>query len=510
MRPSLTLIPAVMMLTTVLTVAGALRAGEAPLGWRTDLTTEERSRAAAILATPPDMSKAETFEALSGGAATSLAPADRDAFSHPSANMAPADVLRFHMGRALFQKLWVAAPSSTQASDGLGPLYNARSCETCHQRDGRGHPPAEQGDSRSFLLRLARPPRTEAEKQSLSARHVANFPDPVYGTQLQDNAIPGLPAEGRVAVTYAEREVSLPGGETASLRKPDYAIEHLAYGPLDPATTLSPRLTPPMIGLGLIEAIHPGDIRAHADPEDRDGDGISGRVSEVVDAASGERAIGRFGWKAQNATVRSQAASALAMDIGISNPVASKPYGDCQPLQKACLDRPTGVQPRLGATEAPGPILDLLTFYAENLAVPARRNPEAPEVLAGKRMFNNLGCAACHVPNYVTRRDAAISTLGYQLIWPYSDFLLHDMGEDLADGQQVGDASGREWRTPALWGIGLTETINGRRFFLHDGRARSLTEAILWHGGEGRRARDAFASASARDRHSLLTFLESL
>lgn len=510
MRQSPTLSLAVMAVTAAAFAAGMVRAGDWPLAARTDLTVEERSRVAAILAPPTDFSKAESFEALPGGAATSLASTNRDAFSHPSANMAPDDELRFHMGRALFQKLWVAAPSSTQASDGLGPLFNARSCETCHQRDGRGHPPTATGDSRSFFFRLARPARTEAEKASLEARQVPNLPDPTYGTQLQDNAIPGLPAEGRVRVTYQEKRVALSGGEVVALRLPNYGVDQLAYGPLDPGTTLSPRLTPPMIGLGLIEAIHPADIQAHADPDDRDGDGISGRVSDVIDQASGQPAIGRFGWKAQNATVAAQSAAALAFDVGISSPLVRRSHGDCQPAQKACLDRPTGIQPRLGDTEAPGPILDLLTFYAENLAVPARRNPDAPEVLAGKRVFKGLGCAACHVPNYVTRRDAAISTLGYQLIWPYSDFLLHDMGEDLADGQQVGDATGREWRTPALWGIGLTETINGHSFFLHDGRARSLTEAILWHGGEGQKARDAFASANVRDRHSLLTFLESL
>ena len=171
---------------------------------------------------------------------------------------------------------------------------------------------------------------------------------------------------------------------------------------------------------------------------------------------------------------------------------------------------PTGVQERLGDTEAPDPILDLVTFYAQNLAVPARRDIDNPQVLQGKKVFYDLGCASCHTPKFVTRRDAPNKAQKFQLIWPHSDFLLHDMGEGLADGQQVGDATGTEWRTPPLWGIGLTERVNGHTFFLHDGRARNLTEAILWHGGEAQSARDGFAALPKAERDALVKFLESL
>jgi CxxC motif-containing protein (DUF1111 family) len=168
------------------------------------------------------------------------------------------------------------------------------------------------------------------------------------------------------------------------------------------------------------------------------------------------------------------------------------------------------VQERLGPVEAPDPVLSLVTFYSENLAVPARRNIDDPTVLKGKEMFYSAGCTACLTPKFVTRRDAGNKAHAFQLIWPYSDFLLHDMGEGLADGQQVGVANGQEWRTQPLWGIGLTKTVNNHTFFLHDGRARNLTEAILWHGGEAEAARSAFAAMGKEDRTALLTFLESL
>jgi CxxC motif-containing protein (DUF1111 family) len=184
--------------------------------------------------------------------------------------------------------------------------------------------------------------------------------------------------------------------------------------------------------------------------------------------------------------------------------------GDCTLAQTACLKRPNGVQTRLGDAEAPPPVMDLVTFYAENLAVPARRKASFAETLNGKRVFYETGCTRCHQPKFVTRRDAGNKAHAFQLIWPYSDFLLHDMGEGLADGQAVGVATGREWRTPPLWGIGLTKTVNGHTFFLHDGRARNLTEAILWHGGEAQAARDRFAALEKQDRDALLTFLESL
>ncbi|WP_434733378.1 c-type cytochrome [Rhizobium sp. YTUHZ044] len=477
---------------------------------RTDLSETDLKRVADVTRPTENFSKAEQYEAMQAGATTSIDPVTEDSFSHISANIPFEEEQNFKLGNALFRKLWVSAPSSTQASDGLGPLFNARSCMSCHVNDGRGRPPEGATSSTSMFLRLARAATTPEEEKAIANADVVNFPDPVYGHQLQDLAVPGLAAEGRMAITYDVETVTLGDGEKVSLRRPHYTATNLAYGPLDTATTISARVAPAMIGLGLIEAIPEADILANADPDDADGDGISGKAAIVRDHRSGKIALGRFGWKAQNATVRDQSADAFANDIGISTPDQPDAHGDCTKPEEKCLEMPTGVQKRLGAEEAPGPVLDLVTFYSENLAVPARRKASFPETLRGKRIFYETGCISCHVPKFVTRRDAAEKAQSFQLIWPYSDFLLHDMGEGLADGQQVGLASGREWRTPPLWGIGLTRTISGHSFFLHDGRARNVTEAILWHGGEAEKASNAFSFLSKDDRAALITFLESL
>ncbi|GEO83716.1 thiol oxidoreductase [Ciceribacter naphthalenivorans] len=498
------------MLATILSFATHCTARADDAARRTDLTPKDLKRVERVTAPTQDFSKPERFELMQGGATTSTHPFNGDAFSHFSTNITFSEEEEFKLGNALFRKLWVSSPSSTQASDGLGPLFNARACQSCHLKDGRGHPPEGSADSTSMFLRLARPARTEEEREALADLKVVNFPDPTYGAQLQDLAVPGLAAEGRMVITYSEETVTLAGGETVSLRRPKYEIADLGYGPLDPETTLSPRIANPMIGMGLIQAIADADILAKADPDDRDGNGISGRAARARDHRTGELRLGRFGWKAQNASVRDQNSGAFEGDIGISTPDAPHHWGDCTQAQRKCLSLPNGVQKRLGDTEAPDPVLDLVTFYSENLAPPARRGINNAMVLRGKSIFYNSGCVACHTPKYVTSRNAENAAHRFQLIWPYSDFLLHDMGEGLADGQQVGDATGSEWRTAPLWGIGLTKEVNGHTFFLHDGRARSLTEAILWHGGEAQTARDSFAALVSDDRKALIAFLESL
>lgn len=477
--------------------------------YRTDLSEKDLSRIKEITALPTDFSKPQAFEAMSGGAATGRAAANRDAFSNPSANLSFEEQGTFKLGNALFKKLWVSPPSSTQASDGLGPLFNARSCQSCHIKDGRGHPPEGNTNDATLFLRLARKAVSAEDLAAVESGTIINLQDPVYGAQLQDSAVPGLAAEGRMVITHTREPVVLSGGTQAELRKPIYSVADLGFGALHPDTTLSPRIAPPMIGLGLIEAIHEADIAALADPEDVDGNHISGRLA-LVRSDAGHVELGRFGWKAQNASVRRQSAEAFNSDIGISTPDIANHYGDCTIRQSACLQMAHGEQTRLGKTEAPGPVLELVTFYAKNLAVPARRNIDDPAVLRGKQMFHTSGCADCHRPNFVTRRDSSDPAHSFQLIWPYSDFLLHDMGDKLADGQQVGLASGHEWRTPPLWGIGLTKSVSGHTFFLHDGRARNLEEAILWHGGEAKSSRAAYMALTQSDRDSLTAFLESL
>ena len=484
--------------------------GERSLDHRDDLTAEERARVLGVLTLPDDFSKAEAFERWPGGGGTSRKLINRDAFSHPLETLTFEEEQLFRVGNGIFRKLWVSSPASTQASDGLGPLFNARSCQRCHLKDGRGHPPAEGETAISMFLRLSIPPQNEAQRQLLESGQVGVIPDPVYGGQLQNFAVPGHLAEGQMTITYEEVPVELNGGETVSLRKPVYGIADLGYGPTHPELMVSPRVANQVIGLGLLEAIHEGDILAQADPDDADGDGISGRPNWVRDDTTGELVLGRFGWKAGNPNVRQQSAHAFTGDIGISTSFTPYHAGECTEAQTACQAAPTGVQVALGDVEAPDTVLDLVTFYAETLAPPARRDLEEPEVLRGKELFHASGCAACHTPKYVTRRDAAIGGTSFQLIWPYTDLLLHDMGEGLADGRPEWQANGREWRTAPLWGIGLTETVNGHTFFLHDGRARNLLEAILWHGGEAQAARDAVVAMTPEERDDLLAFIGSL
>ncbi|MGE0253424.1 MAG: di-heme oxidoredictase family protein [Alphaproteobacteria bacterium] len=469
----------------------------------------EASRVAAVTSPTRDFLRPEVFESNQAGAATSNATPNEDAFSHPSANMSLERRLMFSVGDGVFRKFWVSAPSSTTSSDGLGPLFNARACQSCHLRDGRGRPPEPGEEGVSMFLRLSVPPRTDAERVALADGRAAAIPEPTYGGQLQNFAVQGVAAEGRMAISHEEVPVTLVDGEVVELRRPTYRVTDLAYGPLAPDAMLSPRVTPPMIGLGLLEAVPEADILAAEDPEDRDGDGISGVAGQVWSDALGRIAVGRFGWKAGQATLADQTAHAFAGDIGISSPLVPAHAGDCTRAQADCRAAPHGADGEDG-TEIGQALFDLVVFYAGNLAVPARRDVDDRRVLDGKRLFYGAGCASCHRPKFVTARDDTRPEQSFQLIWPYTDLLLHDMGDGLADDRPEGRASGREWRTPPLWGIGLTETVSGHAFLLHDGRARGVLEAILWHGGEAQEARDRVVAMSKAERDALLAFLRSL
>ncbi|MDD7910999.1 di-heme oxidoredictase family protein [Pseudovibrio exalbescens] len=508
---------AALLSTAALAITGSLlfslsapSGAEGVFAHRDDLSEKDRARIQAVLAPAEDFSAAEAYELMQGGAGTSRKMVNRDAFSHPTQNITFEEEQDFKVGNGLFKKLWVSSPSSTQASDGLGPLYNARSCQGCHLKDGRGRPPEPGERAVSMFLRLSVKPQTEEQKALLESGMAASIPHPIYGGQLQAFAVPGLPGEGQMTISYEDVPVELADGTVVQLRKPTYGIDNPGFGPFGPNTLISPRVAPQMIGLGLLEQVHEGDILAKVDPEDEDGDGISGRASWVYDADKDAMILGRFGWKGANATVRAQSAGAFNGDIGISTPDAPNPYGDCTEAQESCYAQPSGVQERLGDTEAPDPVLDLVTFYSQNLAVPARRDVDDPEVLRGKELFYASGCTSCHTPKYVTRRDAPTKAHRFQLIWPYTDLLLHDMGEGLADDRPIGSASGREWKTPPLWGIGLTKTVSDHTYFLHDGRARNLLEAVLWHGGEAEAAKQSVVAMERQDREALIKFLESL
>lgn len=472
-------------------------------------TDPDRTTIAAILAPPTSFTTPEPFEAIPAGAATIRALGTADAFTLPSANMPSARQTDFKRGQDLFRKTWVAAPAATKASDGLGPLYNARTCRGCHFKDGQGlRPPTPEASRVPVLLRLSIPGGPAPEG---IAQWITTAPDPIYGGQLQDLAAPGHAAEGRMDIAWEETPVTLADGTVASLRAPSYSLSAPAYGDPAPDLMLSPRIAPPMIGLGLLEAIPAADILSREDPDDADGDGISGRAQIVPSLEYGVPMLGRFGLKAKAPTLLDQSASAFAHDMGLSTWLLSDPWGDCTAAQATCRDAPDGQEPGLhDGLEVDRASLDLVTFYARNLGVPERRNPGDPQVLKGKAVFHALNCQGCHTPKHVTHRLDGQPEQNFQLIWPYTDLLLHDMGQGLADNRPEGRATGREWKTPPLWGIGLTGQVSGQAEFLHDGRARSLLEAILWHGGEAKAQRDAVVMLSKEEREALLAFLGSL
>lgn len=468
----------------------------------------ETARSAATEKPATEFTRAELFEEHPGGAAGVSALTTADAFTHPSGNMAFDRQIDFKRGSRLFRKLWVAAPASTRASDGLGPLYNARGCQNCHKNDGRGRPPFGPDDpSVSMVLRLSVP---GGDLPAIRG-YLATQPDPVYGGQLQNVAAPGKTAEGRVRITWTEQPVTLADGSVVSLRAPAYSVAGLTQGPLGPGAMLSPRVAPQMIGLGLLEAIRAADILAAADENDADGDGISGRGNIVWSKEYDRPMLGRFGLKAGVATIREQSAKAFSDDMGLSSVLHPEPWGDCRLAQTDCRQGPHGQEPGTrDGLEVDGESLDLVTFYLRNLAVPARRIPNDPQVLRGKQVFHDTGCTACHTPKFVTARISDQPEQSLQLIWPYTDLLLHDMGAGLADNRPEARATGTEWRIAPLWGIGLTEQVTGTASFLHDGRARTLLEAVLWHGGEAEAARDAVVGLPVADRTGLLAFLGSL
>lgn len=448
----------------------------------------------------PTFSQPEPGEALSGGS-TTVMKFDQNAYSMPSANLAPMRRLDFSVGNSFFRNPWVIAPASTTARDGLGPLLNTNACQNCHIKDGRGHPPAPDATSAvSMLVRLSIPAGPE-HAEVVRERGIA--PEPSYGGQLQDMAIPGVAPEGKVRLRYSTEQVRFADGSEVELRRPEIELNDLAYGDMHPETRMSLRIAPPMIGLGLLEAIPEEALLANADPDDRNGDGISGRPNRVFDQTSRQTVIGRFGWKAGQPSLNQQNADAFFNDMGLSTSLLSG--SSCTDRQTECRAMPDGGEP-----EVSDDILAQVLFYTRNLGVPARRNVDDPQVLAGKTLFHRAGCQSCHVPQFTTAADAAEPELANQLIRPYTDLLLHDMGEGLADDRAEFEANGREWRTPPLWGIGLTQAVSGHTQFLHDGRARNLLEAVLWHGGEAEKARQIVLGYDQNERTALLSFLESL
>ena len=391
------------------------------------------------------------------------------------------------LGDLIFNQSFVTAPAPIHS--GLGPIFNNTACINCHHNDGIGLPTAG-GLQSSLLLRISLPGTDE---------HGGPVAVPGYGLQLQDKAVYGKQPECTVNINYTYQTYSFADGETYELRAPTYTLSNL-YTPISGSYMLSPRLAPPMFGLGLLEAVPESEIVAFADPNDANGDGIRGKANYVWDAATQSRQLGRFGWKANTASILTQVVTAFNQDMGLTSnilPVESS-YG--QPQFDGLHDDP----------ELPDSVVNAVKYYAQTLAVPARRNTTDATVKRGEQLFILAKCVNCHRQTLTTAVNVAFPGISNQVIHPYTDMLVHDMGPGLADNRPDFLAGPQEWRTAALWGVGLFTAVNNPGYYLHDGRARTLTEAIMWHGGEAAPSQAYFSKLSTADRNAVLTFLKSL
>lgn len=423
---------------------------------------------------------------LSGGAAT-VFDATSKAFTHEVDGLNERDAHVHELGDVGFEQTFVAAGAARFG--GLGPVFNNVSCISCHHNDGKGTPTAGFSTS-SLLFRLSLPGLDE---------HGGPNAVPGYGLQLQDQALFGVPCEAKVNITYSDVPVTYPDGSTVILRKPAYTLTD-QYMAMPANFLLSPRLAPPVFGAGLLENIPEQQILSYVDEKDANGDGITGKANYVYNPYTKKTELGRFGLKANTSSLLVQVATAYQQDMGVTSYVqgVESVFGQSQYDNKA------------DDAELPDSILNAVAFYVKTLAVPARRNTTDAEVKAGQTLFTQLNCSGCHRPTMQTGVDLTLSQISNQRIHPYTDLLVHDMGDGLADNRPDFLASGREWRTMPLWGIGLFEKTNGTPYYLHDGRARSIEEAILWHDGEAKKAKTAFMQLSKADRDRLVKFLQSL
>ncbi len=450
-----------------------------------------------LLAIP---AQAEDLGEKTGGDTTVFATG-RNAFSFSAANLTDEERTRFAIGNSFFKRNWVQAPASTKARDGLGPHFIARSCGGCHTEDGRGAPPKPGEQPVGLLLRLSMPGLGE---------HGGVVPEPIYGDQFNNQAVQKVKPEGKVTITHTELPGRFADGEAYTLLAPRYAFHDLGYGPMHKDVLVSPRVAPQIIGVGLLEAIAEADIQANVRDQAARKDAIKGMANRVWDAPSGTMMTGRFGWKANVASIAHQTAGAFNGDIGITSSVF--PFEACTAAQTDCLAAPKGSQGK--SPEIDDKTLGDVVFYQAALAPPARRNLHDPQVRRGQKLFAEAQCSACHRPSYTAAAgpNPTLSSpaLTGQRIHPYTDLLLHDMGEGLADGRPDGQANGRQWKTPPLWGLGLIKDVNGHQRLLHDGRARGVLEAILWHGGEAEASREGVKKLPKADREALVKFVESL
>ncbi len=421
------------------------------------------------------------------------------AFRSISPNADNELVFDFLFGQRVFDVVWdhyVISP----ALDGLGPMFNRTACRECHEGNGRGQPPEYVGaPMKSMLIRLSVPGQDQ---------HGGPNPVPNYGDQLQDRAVTGVKAEGQAIIEWEEIAGTYGDGTSYSLRKPTVKFTNLAYGDMPDDVMTSTRVAAPVIGLGLLQFIPEENLYKLADPDDANRDGISGRVNVAWDAVNKTMATGRFGWKANVPTVRHQSAGAALGDMGMTTPLFKTNL--CEDVQKDCTAMADKMAAKVGTPEIVAEIFDPLITYMLLVGVPMQRNADDPAVQLGEQLFRSIGCVGCHMPTQVTGENTELPALANQVFHPFTDLLLHDMGEGLADNRPDFGASGSEWRTPPLWGLGLVHDVGAFNYYLNDGRARSISEAILWHGGEAKNAREVFRNLGKDQRDDLLAFLGSL
>ena len=492
---------------------------------QSEVLTPERIQTIEALAGVP-MQQLASFDPqeIKQGGDTGISIASSESYSKPSSNITASRKGSFFIGNAFFRQPWVIAPASTDSRDGLGALFNVAACQSCHVKDGRGHAPMNaDDDADSLLIRLAMPATTDEQRQQLKDSLIEKVAHPMYGGQLQDRGIQGVPAEARIAVQWTDKPVTFADGHVETLRAPTFNLTNPGYGAFDEELMVSPRVALPMIGLGLLEQIPDADIKKQAASNHKNNNDIKGKFNWVMDPQTGKVALGRFGWKAGQTKLITQNQSAFNEDMGLTSNI--RPNESCMPTQIVCIKATTGADEQ-GNGKPPVEVNDevakFVEFYTRNLAVPHRRNADDKLVLAGKKRFYDMGCQSCHTPRYQLPKtaDDHIEQHG-QVIYPYTDMLLHDMGDDLADRTIAGKlppknlqveflANSYEWRTPALWGVGLAQTVDPQATFLHDGRARTLMEAVLWHGGEAKKQQQKVLTLDKQGRAELNAFLQSL
>ena len=449
--------------------------------------------------------RADTFAdpSLPGGE-TSNQVENKNSFSLSSRNLEEHMRINFLVGNALFERMWEdSSISKNIAKDGLGPFFSARSCESCHINDGRGHIPlTNKEDKISVVIQIS-------QNIEQSNDYIKNIEDDTYGGQISEFAVKDVLKEADIIIDYKYSLEMYEDGRVVELRRPIIKIDNLNYGDFNESTTFSARIAQPMIGLGLIEHISDQSLLMNEDINDTNNDGVSGKANKVWDIENEKLAIGRFGWKAAQPSVYQQTADAFYHDMGLSNKLYSNPF-NCTSKQVECAKAISGNSEEYDDLEVSNDQLDLVTFYSSQLGVPARRSINAENVKKGKEIFFALNCNSCHVESFTTGDSGSHANLNNQIIYPYSDFLLHDMGESLSDGVSEFFAQGSEWRTPPLWGIGLTSIVSDEYGYLHDGRARTIEEAILWHGGEANEIIQNYKKLKKYEVNQLLSFINSL